>query len=228
MANRAFPFLTGEWYHCFNRGIDKRRVFSDKRDYERFLMLLLACNNVAPVHVSNFEQGNKSKTFADLVEIGRESGLVDIGVYSLMPTHYHMLLQERTDGGISLFMQKIGTAYTMYFNLRNGRVGSLFQGTFKAKRIDTDQYLTRVVSYIHANHAELREPKWKTGIMRDKRSLKEFLLAYRYSSLIDYSAPPRPQSQILNKEALLKVAEVRPSMGQMFEEARIYARDHEE
>jgi len=227
MTERTTPFIVDEWYHCYNRGVDKRHIFMDKNDYERFLMLLYACNDAKPVHVSNFEQGNRSKTMSDLLLIHRKRPLVNIGAYNLMPNHNHLLLHERCEGGITSFMRKLGTAYTMYFNIRHERTGSLFQGTFKAKHIDTDQYFSRALSYIHANHAELREPKWKQGLVRNEPDLKKFLVEYRYSSLADYSNVNRPESVIVNTNAVLVIAETRPDLREVLEEAQIYARDYD-
>jgi len=227
MGNRLTPFVADQWYHCFNRGVDKRRTFMDVRDYERFLMLMYACNNAQAVHVSNFEQGIRSKRLSELLKKPREQQLVYFGAYSLMPNHYHMMLREKMDGGISSFMRKLGTAYTMYFNIRHERTGILFQGVFKSKHIDDDQYLSRVLSYIHANHAELHEPKWKSGVIRNRIALEKFLLEYRYSSLNDYTNI-RAESTILDMQPVLEVAEVRPTLSELLKQARIYARETEE
>lgn len=224
MSHHATPFAPDEWYHCFNRGVDKRVVFTNPEDYERFLMLLYACNSREPIQISNIYQG---RTLVDLMSaVERKETLVDIGAYCLMPNHHHLLLREHDYGGITSFMRKLGTGYTMYFNIKYERSGALFQGAFKSKQIVSDQNLNRVVSYIHANPAELVEPAWKQGSIRNEKNLRAFLSGYRYSSFLDYSAT-RPESAIINKEPVLEMLDASQTIDQLIEEAAIYARQDE-
>ena len=225
MTQWPAPFAPGEWYHCYNRGVDKRIIFTNPKDHERFLMLLYACNSVEPIHISNVYQG---KTLVDLIAaVKRKETLVDIGAYCQMPNHNHLLLREHNYGGITSFMRRLGTGYTMYFNIKYGRNGALYQGAFKSKHIGSDQNLNRVVSYIHANPAELVEPKWKQGFIQNEATLREFLSTYRYSSFPDYSHE-RPESSIINKQAVLKMLDTPQTISQLIEEANIYARRDEE
>ncbi|MEK7068959.1 MAG: transposase [Patescibacteria group bacterium] len=218
MTQRAVPFAPGEWYHCYNRGVDKRVIFTGPKDHERFLMLLYACNSVEPIHISNIYQG---KTLVDLVSaVRRKETLVDIGAYCQMPNHNHLLLREHDYGGITSFMRRLGTGYTMYFNIKYKRSGALYQGAFKAKRILSDQNFNRAVSYIHANPAELIEPEWKQGIILNEEKLRGFLSEYRYSSFPDYSVE-RPESSIINKQAILETLDVPQTIDQLIEEASI-------
>jgi REP element-mobilizing transposase RayT len=224
MTERAAPFAPDEWYHCFNRGVDKRIIFTNPKDYERFLMLLYSCNSREPIHISNIYQ---SETLVELMAAAlRKETIVDIGAYSLMPNHHHLLLREHDYGGITSFMRRLGTGYTMYFNIKYQRSGSLFQGAFKSKRIESDQNLNRVVSYIHANAAELVEPAWKRGSIRDEKRLRAFLSGYHYSSLHDFSSV-RPESSIINKESLSGMLDNLQTIDQLIEEASIYARQDE-
>ena len=187
-------------------------------------MLLYACNSKEPIHISNIYQG---RTLVDIVEaVPKRKLLVDIGVYCLMPSHHHLLLRERSYGGITSFMRKLGTGYTMYFNKKYERTGALFQGKFKAKLMTTDQYLTRATNYIHANPAELIAPKWRNGIIGDEKKVRKFLSEYRYSSLPDY-LDSRPNNPLLDKDALLASIESPPSLKSLIDEARIYARQEE-
>ncbi len=120
-----------------------------------------------------------------------------------MSNHFHLLLREKTEKGISKYMHKIGTGFTKYFNLRNERIGNLFVKPFRSKHISDDQYLQRVLQYIHLNPAELFEPGWKKGRVRNFPLLKQKLLAYPYSSFIDYySTEVRPKRAILDEEAM--------------------------
>ncbi|MEK7132831.1 MAG: transposase [Patescibacteria group bacterium] len=228
MGERTVQFAPEEWYHCYNRGTDKRKIFMDTGDRERMLALLCACNSSETIHVSNFEEGFRSKSLADVLRIAGKKHLVDMGAYNLMPNHYHFFLRERAMGGITSFMRKLGTAYTMYFNIKYERTGVLFQGTFKAKHINTDQYFGRVLNYIHANHAELYEPKWKQGIIRNASKLKKELVQYRYSSLPDYCGINRPESAIIDKEAVLQILDNPPRLDDLLDDARTFAVYEEE
>ena len=226
MAERVVPFAPDEWYHCYNRGVDKRVIFTSEDDSERFLMLLYACNSVDPIHISNIYRG---KTLVDLLEATtRKKTLVDIAAYCMMLNHIHLVLREKDYGGITSFMRKLGTGYTMYFNIKYKRSGSLFQGAFKAKHIASDQNLNRAVSYVHANPAELVESGWKQGIVRDEKILRSFFSQYRYSSFLDYSEAARPESALINKAAALEVLDESQTLDQLIEEARIYAHRDEE
>ncbi len=176
---RRMSFEFGEWYHCYNRGVDKRKIFENEPDANRFLMLLYLANSTNPVQLFHDENPGLKKTLAE----ERGPQIVSVGAYCLMPNHYHLLLKEIVDDGITSFMRKIGTAYTMYFNQKNERIGHLFSGPFRAKRIGTDRYFQQVLRYIHCNPAELYEREWKIGQVRNVGLLERKLIACRYSSL---------------------------------------------
>ena len=131
---RLMPLVTGCYYHIFNRGVDRRETFVDDRDREKFL-----------TYLHDF-------TSKGLLRF------VDIVSYALMPNHFHLLLCQRADGGISKFMQKLGSGFTQYFNRRHQRSGSLFESTFKSVFIETTSQLLYVSRYIHRNPHELGFP----------------------------------------------------------------------
>lgn len=214
---RSIEFSLGEWYHCFARGVDKRRIFESKRDYERFLMLLYASNSDSPVHISNLSR--QGVTLMRVLEEERGAPLVSIGAYCLMPNHYHLLLRQESSGGITTFTRKLGTGYTMYFNIKYERSGSLFSGTFKATHVSTDEYLRRVTHYIHANPAELKVPDWKEGKPKTTARLRAFLKSYAYSSLCDYSGTQRIESGLLAKNSLEESLETALDIDTMLNEA---------
>ena len=158
------PIVEGEWYHCFNRGVDKRRIFESITDYRRFLILLYVCNTKEIIHASDFNGKKFDTVFNDpKLASKRKSTLVDIGAYSLMPNHFHLLVRSKSNHGLGLFMQKVLTGYTMYFNRKNSRTGSLFAGSFKAKHVSDDLYFRHLISYIHLNSAETIDGGWKKG-----------------------------------------------------------------
>lgn len=96
-------------------------------------------------------------------------------------------------------MQKLGTGYTMYFNVKYHRNGVLFQGAFKALHVDQESYFTHLTRYIHLNPAELREPSWKEKGIKNIKNTIEFVKKYPWSSLRDY-LNQSPLRSILNMD----------------------------
>ncbi|MEK7585546.1 MAG: transposase [Patescibacteria group bacterium] len=191
---RKIEFSIDEHYHVYNRGVDKRLIFNNNQDYERFTTLLFVANGTEPVNLR--ESINKPWS-----EINRGEAFVDIGAWCLMPNHFHLLLREKTEKGISRFLAKLLTAYSMYFNVRYQRTGRLFEGNFRATHADKDEYLKYLFSYIHLNPVKLVEPEWKEKGLQDENRAKNFLSRHRFSSYLDYLGEPRQESLILNKEA---------------------------
>jgi putative transposase len=218
MGYRREPFEIGQWYHCFNRGIDKRAVFDSEIDGERFQQSLYLCNNENRFERSNFDYHPHARVFT----IKRSSPLVSIGAYSLMPNHFHILIQEIIEGGISRFMHKLGTSYTMYFNEKNERVGNLFYKPFRSRRVSHEAYFMHLPQYIHLNAVEMFEPRWKEGrLRRSAEAIDSELRKYRFSSYIDYCDVIRPEHAILDPSAS-KALSVSKNPGRMVREAVAY------
>ena len=201
---RKFDFSTGEFYHIYNRGNGKNDIFNGKRDYGRFIFLLFIANSKKPVRVDGLvrkcrAQGRSLRNV--MKENERDDTLVDIGAYCLMPNHFHLLIREKIDGGASLFMQKLATGYSMYFNKKYERTGSLWEGRFKAEHANNDEYLKYLFAYIHLNPMKLVEPKWREIGVTDAVRVRKYLKEYQYSSYVDYLGEDREEKLILNKEA---------------------------
>jgi len=147
---------------------------------------------------------------------------VDLGAYALMPNHHHLLLRELIEGGITSFMRKLGTGFTMFFNLKYERTGALFSGRFKAKHIEDDSHFQRTVHYIHSNIAELYEPRWKDGVIENENELRRNMLSYPYASLVDYEGIERIESALINKNAVLDLFEDKPDFNALLEDARAF------
>lgn len=143
---RKIKFTNGEFYHIYNRGVDKRIVFADEYDFSRFLQSMDEFNSVKPIG-SIFENSFPKNQLSN-----RVAKLVDIVCYCLNPNHYHLILRQRIDNGISNFMRKLGTGFTQHFNFKHKRNGVLFQGEFKAKHIDSNDYLLHLSAYINLNN----------------------------------------------------------------------------
>lgn len=191
---RKFEFSEGEFYHIYNRGVNKYDIFLNNHDKDRFIRLLFLCNSDKPIILKEF-QGRS------LEDIERKKTIVDIVAYCLMPNHFHILIKEKIEGGITLFMKKILTAYSMYFNKKNNRTGPLFESRFKATHANEDNYLKYLLSYIHLNPVKLIDPKWKEAGITDKEKTKIYLNDYKYSSYMEYTGVKREENVILNTVA---------------------------
>ena len=200
--SRNIVISIGEFYHLYNRGTDKRAIFLDEKDYNRFIALLYICNSPEGVRLHNQTRKNEQSltSLMEILENPRQETLVEIGAYCLMPNHFHLLIREKTEKGISAFMQKLSTAYTKYFNTKYERSGSLFESTFKAKHANEDKYLKYLYSYIHLNPIKLIEPKWKKSGIKDTEKAKEFMDQYKYSSYLDYTGVNRLEKAIIEAE----------------------------
>lgn len=194
---RTFSFAPGEFYHIYNRGTEKRNIFMSDIDRDRFLALLYLANQSDPIDLKL--QGS---TLLEMTERRTGDPLIEIVAYCLMPNHFHLLIRELEEGGISKFMQKLTTGYTMYFNKRHERNGSLFQGRFKATHVADDRYLRYIISYIHLNPVKLIDPKWKEAGIASQEHAEQYLESYTPSSYLDYLGRERPERRILAREAL--------------------------
>jgi len=221
MALRRVPLAPNEWFHCYTRGVEGRVTFEMQRDYERFIESLYLCNSSLQVRRDDLKQTRG----ADIFLHPRGNTLVDIGAYCLMPNHFHILLRARSEGGVARFMQKIGTAYTMYFNIKNKRVGGLFVTPFRSKHITDDDYFKRVAQYIHLNPVELFEPRWKLGSETARRRLaviEKKIKEYPYGSLPEYSGSKRPEMAVLDSDAFDLIRGEMPTLSSVLEEASLY------
>ena len=162
MGNRIFEFCEEEYYHVYNRGVEGRNIFEDSNDLDRFWKSLKLFNDKKVIG-SIYE-----KSFEEIPEVDNRKELVDIICYCLNPNHFHLLLKQKEERGISTFMHRIG-GYTWFFNHKHKRKGSLFQGAFKAKHIENNDYLLHVSAYINLNSrvhqlggetAKLSESSW--------------------------------------------------------------------
>ena len=140
-------------YHVYNRGVERRDVFTNKREYQRALEALKYYRFAnLPIKLSKYlvlPQEEKLKLFAGINDYNNK--LIEIIAFCLMPNHFHFLLKQLKENGVSKFLSNFTNSYTKYFNTRNERIGSLFQGLFKAVLVETDEQLIHVSRYIHLN-----------------------------------------------------------------------------
>lgn len=145
MATRKTSFANGEFYHIYNRGVDKRNIFTDRIDVQRFFKSMIEFNTALPI--GSLYENSFQKLGG---ETAKSEKLVNIIAYRLNPNHFHFILEQVVDGGISEYMKRIG-GYTWYFNNKYKRSGSLFQGVFKDVHIDSNEYLLHVSAYVNLN-----------------------------------------------------------------------------
>ncbi len=176
MPGRITPLVTDEVYHVYNRGINKQPTFNTKKEYQRALLAIKFYKvSNPPIRLSKFLELDKEREAQILKIIDQAEKLVEIICFCLMPNHFHLLLKQKLENGISKFMGNFQNSYTRYFNTLNERDGSLFLDQFKAKRIETDEQLIHVSRYIHLNP--------HTGFII--KTLKE-LEEYSWSSFPNY------------------------------------------
>lgn len=140
------------FYHVYNRGVDKQLTFRDEQDYVMFLGILKR-------HLSNQPQHDSfGREYKDL------SGYISLLSYCLMPNHFHLMVYNKEMEGLEHLMRSLATSYSLYFNKKHKRVGHLFQGRFKASRIDADDYLVHISRYIHRNPRDYKNYKYSSYI----------------------------------------------------------------
>jgi len=145
---RKFNFTDGEIYHVYSRGVDKRIIFRNKKDLSRFIQCALEFNIAESVGGLFRSSLLKNQV---LRGIASQNQLVSIINFCLNPNHFHLTLRQECERGIEKFMQRLGTGYVMYFNREVARSGPLFQGKFKARHVENNDYLLHLSSYINQN-----------------------------------------------------------------------------
>lgn len=205
---RKLSFSTGEMYHVYNRGVDKRNLFKDRSDLQRFVQGMVEFNVEEPIG-SIYEQSFRKRIKESNADRSKAQKLVDFICYCVNPNHYHFLLRQRSDDGISKFMKRLGGGYSWYFNNRHERSGTLFQGPFKAVHVGSNEYLLHLSVYVNLNDrvhlsqlgdrvTKLGQSSWKEYttngranglcntdiILGQFRNRKEYI-AFAYASLQD-------------------------------------------
>ena len=184
-------FTLDEYYHIYNRGIEKRLIFLDDADRWRFLTTLFMFqweNYLSRPGdlVSVIQHSMSDKTILEKSAYKKLflSRVVELVCFCFMPNHFHLILKELKNSGISLLMQRVGNSYTKYFNAKYARKGHLFENRFQSIHIDKNEYLTHLSVYIHfTNPSEL--PEWRgKEIQYPWSSLQDFLLVNRWERFL--------------------------------------------
>jgi len=189
---RKHILTTGNFYHIFNRGVNKNDIFFSERDYKRFL--------TTAIHYKNFTHKFTSSSVSDTVSEKlekMEKPKIQILAYCLMPNHFHFLIKQLEEGGITWFIQHLINSYVHYINIKHNRVGPLLQGPFKNVLVDSDEQLLHLSRYIHLNplisnlttdfktHRWSSYPSYISADYSDNLSEPEFILG-NFKSREDY------------------------------------------
>src|SRR4030042_4549930 len=177
MPVRKVVLANDQVYHVINRGVNHQNIYMNKWDYKRALITLKYYQyNSTPLSLSHFLYLNKEEQQEIFKSIKKKSKKnIEIYAYCLMPNHFHLLLKQKIENGISKFLSNFQNSYTKYLNLSKKRTGHLFQGQFKAVRIETDEQFIHVARYIHLN-------PFTSYIVKNFKGLK----IYPWSSLQEY------------------------------------------
>lgn len=194
--NVVKQFDSDSMYHVYNRGVNKMNIFNDERDYAVFLSFLkyaLLSNEVEKslesVDVSQLSEAQRFNL--------RREGLADrlsLVSYCLMPNHFHLLLYQYDRDAITVLMRSVATGYSMYFNKIHNRIGSLFQGVYKASKIDNDAYWDHISRYIHLNPIDIGEDyrryeysSYRVYVgLKNQEWVKPDIILDGFSSVLDY------------------------------------------
>ncbi|OGF64502.1 hypothetical protein A2Z53_03300 [Candidatus Giovannonibacteria bacterium RIFCSPHIGHO2_02_42_15] len=203
--------VEGEFYHVYNRGVDKRTIFLDGNDFDRFLQSMKEFNSDDPIGsiYENSFRGSIRK---------KQKKLVDFIAYCLNPNHYHFILKQSSEKGIERFMHRLGMGYAKFFNNKYKRSGALFQGTFKARHINTNEYLLHLSAYINLNykvhklgHGAFRS-SWGAYNMLTKNTKEDFIdveiITSQFRNFEEYKEFAEfSLADILNKKKIFKEME---------------------
>lgn len=182
MPGRKVAFVSGGYYHIFNRGVEKRSIFTQAWDYQRFIKTSYYYQFLGPK--PSFSKFSKSEL--NLFKPLNENKIIEIICYCLMPNHFHFLVKQLKENGVAKFISQLSNSYTKYFNTKYQRVGALFQGVFAGVSIDTDEQLVHLSRYIHLNPV----------VSEVVKNLNE----WNWSSYLEYLTQPKlcNTSEILN------------------------------
>lgn len=177
MPLRTIPLRIGQYYHIFNRSINKEPIFTKVRDCERAISTIKYYRFTETIlRLAYFLKLGPDRRSEILNNLNKNStSYIDILCFCLMPNHFHFLLKQNAENGISKFLSLFQNSYTKYFNTKHSRTGHLFQGQFKAVRIEDDEQLLHVQRYIHLN-------PYSSFVTKTLRDLEN----YTYSSLLEY------------------------------------------
>ncbi len=215
MPVRKFPFTNGEFYHVYNRGVNRRKIFLNPSDYLKFIGT-----------INYYSYSDHKIRFSEYCSLSFENQLdyfnrlnkkgISIVAFVQMPNHFHFLLKQLEDDYLMNFLRLIQNSYTRYFNLKHGRIGHLFQGHFKAVHVDRNEQLLHLSRYIHLNPAT-------SNIVKTMDELEH----YNWSSLPAYISSGSSKLNFITTEPILEQFETSQDYGKFVEDQIGYQRELE-
>lgn len=185
---RRETFVPGEYYHVYNRVLFNAPEFKENKSANRLAQAFILANSTKSSEAFEYLKSNKNATIEKAVEVARGGKkYVDILCYTIMPDHYHLLLHEKEERGISKFIHKCNVSIAKYINIKNNRRGPLFENRFSAKHINTNEYLLHLSVYIHLNPLDfLMGREWRENKLKNWPLAKKKLLEYPWSSIKNF------------------------------------------
>lgn len=182
--SRNIGVAPNEVYHLYNRGVMRRDIFVDNRDWTRFLFLVLFLQSSSGTfdHVSRLVSSFVRHSMFDVPEKKtreivqkRNTRLI---AFCLRPNHFHLLVQEVTEGGVAKYLQRLGNSHTKYFNTKYQSNGHLFQSRYQSVRMADNDQLLYTSAYIH-KHTPRLNYEWS--------SYQDYVQKNRWPDLLDPS-----------------------------------------
>lgn len=182
---RKINFAPGGYYHIYARTILGAEEFKNYKNADRLARNFILANSTKSREAFHYLRNADAASLEKAIEIAQTGEkLVDVLCYAIMPNHYHLLLRERKENGIRNFIHKCNTAIAKYINIKNNRLGPLFESRFNAKHVDKNEYLLHLSLYIHLNPLDFINGKgWREGNCKRWNIAKNKLINYPYSSL---------------------------------------------
>jgi len=188
---RTTNFAPNEYYHLCGRGTLGEDIFLDDHDRIRFLFLMLHFQSPTPINNVGWYLGRyfKNGSFQlneDTLQKIRDTRYIELTSFCLMPNHFHLLIRNLEDGIASVYMHRVLTAYSKYFNARHKKIGHVFQGPFTSVHVKKNDQLLHLSAYIHKNPKDL--PGWKDTYYKYKwSSCPDFLGTNRWGDFLKTS-----------------------------------------
>ncbi len=177
--------MPNEYYHIYNRTIFNMPEFKNIANARRLNQAFLIANSTKASEAFLFLRNNKNATIEDAIKIIKQGEkLVDVLCYVIMPDHYHLLLKERRENGITSFIHRCNISIAKYINIKNNKSGPVFESLFKSKHISSNEYLLHLSLYIHLNPLDfLANKDWRNHKLKNWNLIRKKLLDYPWSSL---------------------------------------------
>lgn len=158
--NAIKTYVSGGFYHIYNRGVEKRDIFLDDQDRNVFIYYLKIYLSPKEIILDEVKQKNlsdleKARKVLELMSINNFCDKIELVCFVLMNNHFHLLIRQKSSNDIERFMRSLITKYVTYFNHKYKRIGPLFQGRYKAVLVDNDEQFIHLTRYIHTNPLEL-------------------------------------------------------------------------